>query len=353
MLNTEILAKFVPLNLINQQFLADIAKFARPQTAQKGTIIFKRGKILSEYYFLVRGDVDLISSDYNVEKIQSGSERSFHSLNLNSPTVVSGIAKSPVTFFTIDAHLVDKTIANMHRSVTAESKDENYAIDVGMEVGEIHDAGDWMSCLLQSPIFSRIPITQLQELFGKFEKVYARKGERIVNEGASGDYFYVLASGSAIVSNRSGSVDLELKEGDYFGEEALISNAPRNASIYMTSDGMLKRLNADDFSALVKEPVLRYVSMDELADQKKPLKILDVRLPIEYRAGHYPASINVPLSKLRDSIRELGRGFLYAVSGEAGARADIATYILCQGGFDVVILKTELQELDQSISRVS
>ncbi len=352
MLREETLVQFVPLNLIAKQFLKDVVKAAQVRTVQKGTIIFKRGKILSDYYFLIEGEVDLISSDFSSEKIKNGSERSFHSLNASSPTNVSAIAKSTVTYFVIESYLVDKTLANVGARSSLDSENgEEMTFDVGMEVGEIRDSGDWMSCLLQSPVFSRIPMTLLQELFSRFEKVYVRAGERIVREGADGDYFYVLASGSATVTNRSGSVHVELKEGDYFGEESLISSAPRNASVVMNSDGMLKRLKAEDFAALVKEPVIRFQEAKELALVKKPLKILDVRLPIEYRAGHYPASINVPLSKLRDSVNELGAGFLYAVSDEGGVRAEIATYLLCHAGFEAVVLKTNIQAVSEGLTK--
>jgi rhodanese-related sulfurtransferase len=203
----------------------------------------------------------------------------------------------------------------------------------------LSDSQDWMTCLLQSHLFTRIPWAQLQELFNKFETLEVDAGEKVIREGARGDYFYVLASGTALVTNRSGSVDIELKEGDYFGEEALLSDAPRNASVTMLTSGILKRLSAEDFASLVREAVIQYVDWRKLDGLKKPYKLIDVRMPLEYRAGHLPESLNLPLSRLRSSLRELSQGSIYAISDEAGPRAEIAAYILCQAGFDVVVVK--------------
>lgn len=342
MLSKSLITKYSPLNLIHEKLLSDVLSSTKLFQAKKGTLIFKRGKVLEHYYFLLKGEVNLIGSDFTVERVQASAGRGLQSLNLNSPTQVSAIAKSPITYFTLPRLSVDKWLAGVKRLDALEQSDlDDAVVDIGMEVGELNDAQDWMSRILTSPVFSRIPSAHLQELFSRFEKVEVSKGERVLKEGAPGDYFYVLASGKAMVSNRTGAFEVYLTEGDYFGEEALISQSPRNASVTMLSDGVLKRLNKEDFTSLIKEPVLRYLSLDEIAGLKKSFKILDVRLPIEHRAGHLPTSVNVPLSRLRDSVQDLAYGCLYAVSNEAGTRADIAAYLLCQAGFDAVVLSAE------------
>lgn len=353
MLNTETLRQFIPLNLISSEHIHDVLKSVKLHKVPKGTIIFKRGKSLTDYHFLLDGQINLINSDFGADKIISGSERATHSLNLKSSTDVSATAKTEITYLAVDINLIDKTVAMADQTFSESSQDLDYAVDIGMEVGELNDHGDWMSCLLNSPLFSRIPMKQLQELFGKFEKIYVRKGEKVVKEGARGDYFYVLASGTASVSNRSGSVAVQLKAGDYFGEEALISDSPRNASVVMNTDGIIRRLDSEDFASLVKEPVLRYVSWKEMAETKQAWQILDVRMPIEYRGGHAPGSQNIPLSKLRNSTHKLEPEKLYAVSSEGGVRSEIAAYILCQAGFDVVIVQLDPNSGSHQISNVS
>lgn len=353
MLTHNFLNKFLTFQGLNEQLLSKVAQNVRVTRATRGNIIFKRGKILSDLYFLIDGDVDLIDNEFGVEEVRRGQGRCAEPLNKVSPTVVSAIAKSEVRYFTVNAAWLEKEIVAANAPPAEASVQAERAMAIGeMQVGDLTDSDDWMSCILQSPVFSRIPMSHLQELFARFEKAPVMKGERIVKEGAKGDYFYVIAYGTCSVTNRSGSVDVELSAGGYFGEEALISQAPRNASVVMTSDGMLKRLNADDFLALVKEPVLQYTTPQDVGSLQRPFKILDVRMPIEYRAEHFPGSKNIPLSRLRSHLAGLDQDVAYLVSDEAGARAEIAAYILCQAGFEVVILNTMLVQ-EQTLSQVS
>lgn len=108
----------------------------------------------------------------------------------------------------------------------------------------------------------------------------------------------------------------------------------------MTADGILKRLGSEDFIALLKAPVLKYIEDNSLQSFDKPYKLIDVKMPIEYRLNHMPGSINVPLSRLRNTMPELGRSNVYLVPDDAGSRADIAAHLLCQAGFEAMILKT-------------
>lgn len=342
MTKIEIFRQFSPLNSLSGQFLSDVVKQCRVYTAPKGTMLFKRGKILADHFFLLEGEVDLINNEFGVEKVKSGAERSTKPLNSLSPTAVSAVAKTAVRYFTINMDLLSRQIAAANRPVEAEVASEHFTYDngeIGMEVGDLSDATDWMACLLQSPLFSRIPWGQVHELFSRFETIGVSAGERLIREGAEGDYFYVLASGKALVSDRSGSVHLELSQGHYFGEESLISKAPRNASVVMLTDGMVKRLSREDFTSLVTSTVIQKIERKALDKQKKPVKFLDVRLPMEYRAGHLDGSINIPLSRLRDGLQDLGPTNFYVVSDEAGPRADIAVYLLCKAGFDAAVLK--------------
>lgn len=357
MLDSEVFSQFAPISDLKGPFLSEILRQVRVISVAKGTMLFKRGKILTDHFFLLEGEVDLINNEFGVERVKSGTERANRVLNTYSPTAVSAVAKTHVRYCTLNADILAKQLARaknpsagLKSPAASDATAGSDNCDPGIEVGELSDSKDWMTCLLQSPLFTRIPWSQLQELFNKFETIEVICGEKIIREGAPGDYFYVLAAGSAVVTNRLGSVDLELKEGDYFGEEALISAAPRNASVSMSSAGVLKRLSAEDFATLVREPVIKYVDWRNLEAMKKPLKIIDVRLPMEFRASHLSGSVNMPLSRLRESLQDLGQATLYAISDEAGPRADIAAYILCQAGFDAVILKNAAQSQLSEVS---
>lgn len=339
MLNKETIKNHIPFKGLDDEYLDEALKHITIERFEKGEMLFKRGKAVAKRFFLIAGRVDLIDSSYYVTSVQETDELSKSTLNPESPTRCSGIVKShAATVFSIDAAALDRIVAWSQSAAAAPETDFSNAGE--LQVQEISGkTGDWMSSLLQSPLFSRIPLTQVQELFLRFEDVAYKKDEMVIKEGEKGDYFYVVASGRAHVVNRMGSVDLELRPGDYFGEEALLGETLRNASVYMLGSGILKRLNASDFSALLKSPVLRYVEDRILEKLDRPYKLIDVKMPMEYRIKHVPGSINVPLSRLRSTLSELGSNSVYVVPDDAGSRADIAAHLLCQAGFEALILK--------------
>lgn len=344
MLDIHTLKSFIPFNGLEDEYLQEAINKIDMQEFSKGQMLFKRGRPVASKFYLVDGQVDLINSAFYVSTVLGDSAAAHTALNNESPTVSSAVAKSSlVKVFTIDAEVLDRLTA---WSQSAASGFDDSEFSTGQfEVEEVGEGGgDWMAALLQAPLFSKVPLTQVQELFLRFEDVTFKKGETVIKEGEKGDFFYVLVSGSARVFNRSESVDITIHPGQFFGEESLLGNTPRNASVQMMVAGRLKRLDREDFNALLKTPVLRYVEDSLLSKLEKPYKLLDVKMPMEYRINHIPGAINIPLSRLRNSLSELGHANIYVVPDDAGSRADIAAHLLCQAGFDAVILKNSQQQ---------
>ena len=78
------------------------------------------------------------------------------------------------------------------------------------------------------------------------------KDEYIIKEGEMGDVFYILEEGNCIATKtmEPGKPEeqvKEYKEGDYFGERALIKGEPRAANIIAKSD-IVKVISLDRVS---------------------------------------------------------------------------------------------------------
>src|SRR5262249_347466 len=126
-------------------------------------------------------------------------------------------------------------------------------------------ADDWMTTLLQTQAFQRIPPANIQAIFMRMQRITCRAGEIVIQQGAEGDFFYAIVNGRCLVTretpmNRDGLKLAELAVGDTFGEEALISEAKRNATVTMLTDGVLMRLNKADFRALMNEPLVQWLN---------------------------------------------------------------------------------------------
>ncbi|MFT7560074.1 MAG: CRP-like cAMP-binding protein [Flavobacteriales bacterium] len=352
LIDKDLLKRFTPFDGLQDEYLDEVITSIKLSEAPKGTMLFKRGRASGLRFFLLEGVVDLIDSQYVATSIRGGSTAALSALNKESPTQSSCVVKDQYAqIFSIEVEVLDRIMAwsESAESAFAAEMDAKYEADFNpastgqfdvVDVGDDLD-NDWMSSLLKTPMMARVPLTHVQDLFTRFEDVRFKAGDVIMKEGEQGDYFYVLSSGTAKITNKSESVDVELRPGQYFGEEALLASTLRNATVTMMKPGMLKRLNSEDFKSLLSEPVLQYVTGAELGGFEKPHKLIDVKMPLEYRAAHIKGSINVPLARLRGTMPELARTNVYVVNGDAGSRANIAAHLLCQAGFDAFILLPE------------
>jgi rhodanese-related sulfurtransferase len=140
--------------------------------------------------------------------------------------------------------------------------------------------------------------------------------------------------------NKEGIKLAELRVGDTFGEEALISEAKRNATVTMLSDGSLMRLAKDDFKTLLNEPLLHWASMEQARKMVADgAKWLDVRLPSEFENYHLDDAINIPLYFIRLKLQALDTGTRYIAVCDTGRRSSAAAFILSERGFEVYVLE--------------
>ena len=84
------------------------------------------------------------------------------------------------------------------------------------------------------PLFSAASKQELAEIASIADEIDLPEGKVLIKEGDSGREFFVLIEGSAEVQ-RGGKKVAGIGGGDFFGEIALISKSPRNATITTTS----------------------------------------------------------------------------------------------------------------------
>lgn len=336
-LTHELLARFSPFNTLAFEYLSKVIEKASVKEYAKGAIIFKRGRELNQSIYLVSGNVDLIDSQFSITSITNEDDSHKVPLNSASPTQVSAVAKSSVVVLLVESDFSDLVLAwsESGNEESTDTKDEHAEFEAAEE-------GDWMSSLLQSPFFNKIPPGNIRQLFLRFKSQKVTADEIVIKEGERGEFFYVLEVGSAKVLDKQGNILAALRPGDYFGEEALVGDTTRNATIKMLTAGKLMCLEKNDFLTLLQEPVRRFITYEELTKNlatQNRYQIIDVRLPLERRFQSVPNSVNIPLSQLRKSLPSLDQSQVYVVTDDAGRRADVAAQLLNQAGYETLILQ--------------
>ena len=329
----------VPINGMKPGSQKDVFAKVETRKAQLGTTLFKHGDTEPTSYYLVGGKVDLLTPDGEVMRtIAAGSKEATYRLAHQLPRTCTAKVSDDATIVRFPNELLDVAI-------TWDQTGK-------FEVGELNkpdddsaDEADWMTRVLQMPIFQRIPPANLQTLFMQMESVESSVGDVVVRQGDEGDYFYVINSGRCIVTRESPSHDkpvklAELGPGSCFGEEALISDDKRNATVTVMESGTLTRLAKQNFQELLQGSVAPKLSLADAQAQvaEGAAKLLDVRLPSEVAQQKLDGAINLPLYMLRMKLAGLPKEQSYIICCDTGRRSAVAAFIMTQRGYNVTVV---------------
>ena len=258
----KLLRQFVPFDGLKRENLAALAQKVTLHSLAAGEVLFKQGAVDRRILWLLSGRLEMLQPGQPPRTVSAGTTGAADPLCPGSPRTATVRALETVQYLSIDSELLDVAI----------TWDQTGIYEVTELKQEDEGAGDdWMTTLLTTKAFHRIPPANLQAIFQRLERVPYRAGETVIRQGADGDYFYVIVSGKCLVTresplNRTGLKLAELSTGDTFGEEALLADAKRNATVSMLTDGVLMRLGLADFRKLMSEPLLQRVSLERAAD---------------------------------------------------------------------------------------
>jgi CRP-like cAMP-binding protein len=305
-----------------------------------GKMIFKRNDDDPMVYWLLSGAIDLLDEKFEARNRKADDDASKYPIDNNNPHRLTAVTTCETRML-----LIDRADSGLFTTADAAAAKED----------EEEEGVDWMSMLLSSPLFEFIPPANIQTLFSKFEEVSYDAGEAVIRQGEPGDYFYVIQSGKAKVERTSGgktAVLAELVPGDNFGQDALVSDVPRNATVSMTTKGTLMRLSGPDFESLLMSPLIETVTLEEAQEMVKQgdprTYILDVRSSKEIEEDEIEGSVNVPLLSLRKNLPKLKPEAVYVAACDGGRRAELGAYILNENGFTAYVLKREQKKEAES-----
>lgn len=340
-MDVERLSEFSPFDALKADNLSSLITQVTIQRAKPGDTLFKAGDTEQRAIYLLSGTIELTGDNTGQRTLAAGTGEATHPVAPVMPRQETAVALEDVVYFSIDSELLDVTL----------TLDQTGVYEVGdFNSGLSSSDGDWMTAMLHTKAFQQIPPQCLQMIFMRMQRVDFKAGDVVVQQGGKGDYFYVIRSGRCLVTRETpaGKDNIALAElgvGGSFGEEALLSEDGRNATVIMQTDGILMRLGRDDFQTLLQEPTLVYLKHEEAAEAAASgAQWLDVRVPSEVRNGGMSGAVNLPLYLLRHKLDTLDRETPYIVFCDTGRRSAAAAFILNQNGFQTAVLSGGLNQ---------
>ena len=339
-LSDSIWQRLIPLNALSLNQMQQLCLSAEVISVSSGNNFLQPGEQRDCYYYLLFGSIEVSTLNGEVYYLSHLDEKAALPFISASTQRVSVSARSDCKIMQVDAKQLESLLA---WGLAAKCLLAEIANQAKLESDYL-----WIKSLLESKLFLKVPPLNLQQIIQKFESLKVNKHQCIIQQGDEGDCCYFLKSGAAnVFQSDSGEQPIAtLSQGDVFGEDALVNNELRNASVIMCQDGELMRLAQQDFFSLLVKPSVNYTSLNTcLHAQIDSICLIDVRTEAEFNAGHYAGSIHLPLhlSFLKSAL--LVSDMHYVCYSNRLDRAEMASYFLSQQGFKVQALKPGIDEL--------
>lgn len=332
-----------PLSLIKPDFHDRLLKKCLVLNYAPGDSILHKHQPRIQSMYLLKGTVEIRESFFSRQQFQASDENARYPLEESIAKHAAAKAKSDVQILSFNRDYVDYLLA---RSETKEPSAISSAAVLSTQEFPVPPAdSDWMWNLSQSPLFANLPPNNIQQILYAFENFPLNAGTHVIKKGDTGDYFYVIKQGRVkIVLDDSCNEFVVRAQGDYFGEDAIMSDEPRSADVYMQTDGLLARLSKQRFMELVHSAEVEMLDPKDakrlLADPKKNCCLIDIRMQEEFKHQHQSGSQNIPLAHLRQEIPNLDYNTTYLLTAEGGRRSALAAQWMRQSGFSSYVVRT-------------
>jgi CRP-like cAMP-binding protein len=322
----------VPLKDMSESHLLELLSNSDSEVICAGQTLFTRGSYDAHHVYLLHGTVSLVDEN-NVTTLIKG-RSTLLPIAHHQPRLVTAVAESDCSILRLDSERLDKLVA---WSQVADYLQLNIS-----RQRDLDEDVDWMMTVLKSNLFFKVPPINVEDIFSRLTPQVVYAGDVVIRQGELGDKCYFIKEGDAEVwrNNDTGRQHLaNIGVGRCFGEDALVNEAARNASVIMLTDGVLMCLNKQDFFRLLKEPQVASISLESLTDRIASGAVaVDVRSEEEYSELHLNSAVNVPLNLLGIKSRMLDKKRPYIFYCNSGRRSRAAAHLLTQQGYQAFAL---------------
>ena len=182
------LRTFSPLDGLKGENLRALARKTSLRQMTQGRLLFKEGDTDKRTFYLVSGVVELLAGGRVIGSVTGGTPDARHPVAPVLPRRCSArVATEQIDYLSIDSDLLDVLL----------TWDQTGTYEVAELQAHFGAAAsdDWMTTLLQTKAFHRIPPANIQAIFMRMQRTVCRAGEVVIQQGTDGDYFYAIVSG--------------------------------------------------------------------------------------------------------------------------------------------------------------
>ncbi len=327
----KILGRLGPFSALSESDLLLIAERGSFVNHPVGTLLFKRSTDDEFSHYLLKGKLTLVDSEFENKAFTDADCADYGAVDDFQPHRVSAVCETNCLVFSF-AKIVRDSIEDLLEGAAASADG-------------IYGESSWMERLLKTPLFEFVPPSNIEALFKRFRSHRMIAGDVIIKQGDPGDYFYVIKSGNVRVEVELGGKVSEvasLSAGQTFGQDSLISDLPRNASVVANKSGELVSIEKEDFRALLLSPVIESVQSENLQSLSKSSKagvqIIDIS-PSRDGGGQDHTILNIPYLSLRTYLTELSSDVIYVVKGpNSGKIKELAAFLMNENGYTAYVL---------------
>jgi CRP-like cAMP-binding protein len=330
----ELLARFVPMSALAPSYLRELSSHATLIELNAGDTLDEELRTVEFIYYLVEGELHMSGGDDPETAIKASDSNARFSLAVTQNVGRHTSAVSDTRLLRLQrAKISTLLIWAQASNPTSQDLDSQALRD------------DITALLLHSRLFARISPSNIERIGQVIESVKVNSGDVVIRQGEVGDYYYIIESGRCEVlrendDSREAVRLAQLGPGESFGEEALITDSQRNATVRMLTDGVLLRLTRDYFITLISAPLLHEVSHERAEDLLATgARLVDVRLREEFERDGLDDAINMPLGELRSRMTKLPKDGSYITVCNTGQRAQAGAFLLSQRGLHACSLR--------------
>jgi CRP-like cAMP-binding protein len=218
--------------------LNDIAGRVTLRRAGRETTIIRAGERADAFYVVRSGRLEVVETDPDTQR-----ERVLHTVDAGASFGELGLATGAVRNATVRA------VTDVELFVIDKGSFDRLLAD-RIRLPEIAPTLHALTELRALPPFAGLGTDELAALRDHGAWRNLAPGETVIAEGEVGDAFYAVGSGRLEVLQNGESIG-KLGPGDYFGEIALLTDAPRTATVRASTPVRVFRLERAQFDSLL------------------------------------------------------------------------------------------------------